>query len=68
MSWKTHCISLLVMMSAPCSLLMADTLEMADGALVDGKYMGGSQNTVRFQVGGQLKTYPVKDVLAILKE
>ena len=43
----------------------ADTLEMKDGRLIEGKYMGGTQNSVRFQVKEKIEVYPVKEILAI---
>ena len=43
----------------------ADMLELLDGAIITGNFMGGTQNTVRFQVGETLQTYPKSDILAI---
>jgi hypothetical protein len=43
----------------------ADTLELKDGSLIDGRYMGGSQNSVRFQIEDELKTYSRNDILAL---
>ncbi|GAK57613.1 hypothetical protein U27_04580 [Candidatus Vecturithrix granuli] len=52
-----------------CSLLAAfvwaDTLELKDGRLVEGQYMGGTQQTIRFQSDNKIVVYPVKDVLAL---
>lgn len=42
-----------------------DTLELTDGSLVEGRFLGGTQQTVRFQVGEEVVTYPVGDVLAL---
>ncbi len=44
---------------------LSDTLELTDGTMVEGKYMGGTQNSIRFHVGGETKTYAIKDVLAL---
>jgi hypothetical protein len=41
----------------------ADTLEMKDGRLIQGRYMGGSEHHIRFQVSGQEQMFDVKDVL-----
>jgi hypothetical protein len=43
----------------------ADTLEMKDGRLIEGKYMGGTQNSVRFQVKENIAVYPVREILAV---
>jgi hypothetical protein len=48
-----------------CATAMADTLELLDGSIIMGDFMGGTQNTVRFQVGKNLQTYPKSDILAI---
>ncbi len=41
----------------------ADTLEMKDGRLIQGRYMGGSEHHIRFQVNGQEQMFDIKDVL-----
>ena len=43
----------------------ADTLEMKDGRLLDGKYVGGTQHSIRFQIDNQVRVFPVQDVLAL---
>ena len=43
----------------------ADTLELKDGTLVEGTYVGGTQNSLRFQVGDQVQTYAKGDILAL---
>ena len=48
-----------------CSTAAADMLEMLDGTVITGRFMGGTQNTIRFQVDNKLQTYPKDDVLAI---
>ncbi len=45
-----------------------DTLEMKDGRLLHGTYMGGTQNTIRFKAKGQTMTLPVQDVVALTLE
>ena len=41
----------------------ADTLEMKDGRLIHGKYVGGSEHSIRFQVNGKEEIYAVTDIL-----
>lgn len=41
----------------------ADTLEMKDGRLIHGKYVGGSEYHIRFLVNGKEEMYAVKDIL-----
>lgn len=45
---------------------VADTVELKNGRVLNGKYLGGTQNNIRFQVeGGEIELIPVGDVLAI---
>ncbi len=62
---RTLWVILIVSLLLPFGAAKADTLEMKDGALVEGKFMGGTQNSIRFKADEQLMTYPVGDVLAI---
>jgi hypothetical protein len=41
----------------------ADTLEMRDGRLIDGKFLGGSEFHIRFLVDGKEQVFDTKDVL-----
>ncbi len=43
----------------------ADVLELKDGQVLNGSYKGGTQATLRFEVGGQVKVVPVKDIMAL---
>ncbi len=43
----------------------ADTLEMKDGRLIRGKYLGGSEHNIRFLVNGKAEYFPVGDVLTL---
>jgi len=43
----------------------ADTLEMKDRRVINGKYLGGTQSHIRFLVNGKVELYPVEDVLAL---
>jgi hypothetical protein len=43
----------------------ADTLELKDGKLIQGKFLGGSEFNIRFQVNGQEQIFKKADVLNI---
>lgn len=43
----------------------ADTLEMKDGRVLQGRYLGGTQAVLRFEMNGEVRTFPVSDVIAI---
>ena len=43
----------------------ADTLELKDGNVVQGRFLGGTQALVRFSVNGQVQTYNVTEIVAL---
>ncbi len=43
----------------------ADTLEMKDRRVLVGKYLGGTQSNVRFEVNGKVELYPVEEIVAL---
>src|SRR5437016_6751203 len=43
----------------------ADTLELKDGRVLQGRFLGGTQAIVRFQVDGNLQTFSVNDIVAL---
>ena len=45
--------------------VFADTLELRDGRVLHGRYMGGTASQVRFEVNGDLNTYPITDIVAL---
>src|SRR5947199_7949911 len=43
----------------------ADTLELKDGRVLQGKYLGGTQAVLRFEVNGDIQTFPTNDIVAL---
>ena len=43
----------------------ADTLELKDGRVLQGRYLGGTQAVLRFEVDGNVQTFGVNDVVAV---
>jgi len=43
----------------------ADTLELKDGRVLQGRYLGGTQAVLRFEINGDVRTFPVSDVVAV---
>jgi hypothetical protein len=43
----------------------ADSLELKNGSLIKGKFMGGSQTSVSFQVGSSVQSYGVADIRSL---
>src|SRR5438132_12261266 len=44
---------------------LADTLELKDGRVLQGKYLGGTQAVLRFEVNGDVQTFPTHDIVAL---
>jgi len=43
----------------------ADTLELKDGRVLQGKYLGGTQAVLRFEMNGEVQTFPTHDIVAL---
>jgi hypothetical protein len=43
----------------------ADTLELKDGRVLQGRYLGGTQAVLRFEVEGNIQTFGVNDIVAL---
>src|SRR5690242_21526281 len=43
----------------------ADTLELKDGRVLQGKYLGGTQAVMRFEVDGQVQTFSTNNIVAL---
>src|SRR5258707_3980720 len=43
----------------------ADTLGLKDGRVLQGRYLGGTQAVLRFEVNGNIETFSVNDVVAL---
>jgi len=56
----TAALGLLVVTTAA-----ADTLELRDGRVLEGRYLGGTQAVLRFQVEGNIQTFNVSQVVAL---
>jgi len=47
------------------SVVSADTLELKDGRVLQGKYLGGTQAVVRFEINGEVQTFNTNQIVAI---
>jgi hypothetical protein len=43
----------------------ADTLELKDGRVFQGRYLGGTRAVLRFEVDGAVQTFSTNDILAV---
>jgi len=44
---------------------VADTLELKDGRVLQGRYLGGTQAVLRFELDGNVQAFSVNDVVAV---
>src|SRR5580693_9703760 len=44
---------------------VADTLELKDGRVLQGRYLGGTAAVLRFEVKGEVQTFNVADAVAL---
>jgi hypothetical protein len=65
----TRYIARFVTALASCVLFVcaasADTLEMKDGRILEGRYIGGTQALVRFEINGDIQTFNVTEIVAL---
>lgn len=47
------------------SAAAADTLELKDGRILHGRYLGGTQAVLRFEIKGEVQTFNVADAVAL---
>jgi hypothetical protein len=43
----------------------ADTLELKDGRVLKGKYLGGTQAVLRFEINGEVQAFSTTDIVAL---
>jgi hypothetical protein len=61
---KLKC-GLVIALSLASSLARADSLELVNGSLIQGKFVGGTGSEISFQVGSSVQKYAVPDIAAI---
>ena len=47
------------------SFAWADSLELKNGSLIKGKFMGGTASEISFQVGSSVQKYNVADIVSL---
>jgi len=43
----------------------ADTLHMKDGRVLQGRYLGGTQTAIRFEINGEVQSFSLSDVASV---
>lgn len=55
----------LVVLIFAASMASADTLELRNGSQIKGKFLGGTENEISFQVGSTVQKYNVADLVSL---
>jgi hypothetical protein len=50
---------------ALAGIAAADTLELKDGRVLQGKYLGGTQAVLRFEINGEVQTFSTANIVAL---
>ncbi len=58
-------LALLLLCLAGFSVATADVLELKDGSVLNGRFLGSTAQHMRFQIGSTEMEFPVADVLAL---
>src|SRR5579859_2405348 len=58
-------LGVLVLGASLTGVATADTLELKDGRVLQGKYLGGTQATLRFEVNGDVQAFSTNDIVAL---
>jgi hypothetical protein len=61
---KRRC-GLLAIVTLAASMARADSLELKNGSLIKGKFLGGTATEISFQVGSTVQQYNVADIVTI---
>jgi len=64
MKLKLNC-GLVVALCLSTSVAWADSLELKNGSLIKGKFMGGTESEISFQVGSTVQRYNLTDIVSL---
>ena len=64
MDLKLKC-GFLTALALAASMAWADTLELKNGSLIKGKFLGGTETEISFQVGSTAQKYSIADVVSL---
>jgi len=57
--------SLIIALCLTASMAWADSLELKNGSLINGKFMGGTESAISFQVGSEVRSYNLADITSL---
>src|ERR1700727_1727930 len=64
MRLKLKCVFLTALTLA-ASMAWADTLELKNGSVIKGKFLGGTETEISFQVGSTVQKYNLADIASL---
>jgi hypothetical protein len=57
-----HNLSLIIALCLAAPIAWADSLELKNGSLIKGKFVGGTENEISFKVGSSVQKYNLADI------
>lgn len=57
--------SLIIALCLTASMAWADSLELNNGSRINGKFMGGTESAITFQVGSEVQSYNLADITSL---
>jgi len=64
MKFRLNC-GLAVALCLAASIARSDTLELKNGSLIQGKFLGGTEGQITFQVGSSVQKYNIADIVSL---
>lgn len=55
----------IAMLALATSMAWADTLELKNGSRINGKFLGGTETEINFQVGSTVQKYNIDDIVSL---
>src|SRR5271166_709054 len=65
MKFKLNCGLVILVFCLAASIAWADSLELKNGSLIEGKFLGGTNGEITFQVGSSVQTYNLADIVGL---
>jgi hypothetical protein len=62
--FRLNC-ALVVALCLVASIAGADTLKLKNGSLIHGKFLGGTESEISFQVGSSVQKYNITDIVSL---
>ncbi len=64
LNFKLNC-GLVIALCLVGSIACADSLELKNGSLIEGKFLGGTDSEISFQVASSVQKYKLADIVSL---